>query len=223
MANINEPAQLLNLSSKPPQLYESMPLTDLVAYCMYWLKVWGVRQTIEAISVCAWRLFPAKFSMVGFAEFPDAFRVNRSLLQGQPKYRNFLSGSAKNGFSLNARGLEIAERLEGVLGPPGLIGEEVPQRQLPTRQEKITGRSVEPAAEIQAVRAGKLFGKWKTGELAQRDLIHLHSMLGVFDHTPAKVRHRKYRELVEAANALNDTEVLSFLKDLSQEFPGYVK
>jgi hypothetical protein len=46
---------------------------------------------------------------VGWPEYPDAFRTNRSLLQGQPKYRNWLTGSASKGFSLNERGPKSRE------------------------------------------------------------------------------------------------------------------
>ena len=226
-ASVKEPRQLLDLASKPQAAYESVPLTSLVAYCMYWLKRWDIRQSIEAIAVCAWRLFPLKFAMIGFPDFPDAFRVNRSLLQGQPKYRNFLTGSAKDGFSLNARGVELAEQLGETIGPPSWTGDDNNATTAPTPQPrpdaKITGRSIEPAAELLTIRASKLFGKWKSGILAQRDLIHLHSMLGVFDHTPAKVRTRKYRALLSSATILGDSEILEFLHDVSNEFPTYVK
>lgn len=56
--------------------------------------------------------------MVGWPEYPDAFRTNRSLLQGQPKYRNWLTGAASTGFSLNDRGLQRAHDLIATLGPP---------------------------------------------------------------------------------------------------------
>ena len=56
--------------------------------------------------------------MMSFQEYPDAFRTNRSLLQGQPKYRNWLTGAASKGFSLNERGFELARNLLNELGAP---------------------------------------------------------------------------------------------------------
>src|SRR5712671_4689523 len=117
-ATVRHEQDLVRVAPKDPDSYAEIPLAILNAYSLYWLHKWELRRTIEAIAVLNWRLFPKRFSMVGFSQFPDAFRTNRSLLQGQPKYRNLLTGSAGQGFSLNARGMEVARDLTAKLGPP---------------------------------------------------------------------------------------------------------
>ena len=60
--------------------------------------------------------------------------------------------------------------------------------------------------------------------MTDRDLIHVHTLLGVFYHTPAALRVKAMKELEKNASDLNDEEVLSFLKrsteDISSGFHG---
>ena len=119
---------------------------------------------LEAIAILNWRLFPEKFSMVNFQEYPDAFRTNRSLLQMQPKYRNLLTGAATKGFSLNERGMDKAKELTQVMGVPttstgAALG--TLQKETTRVSPKSAPRSIEPAREMLRIRESKLFEKWK--------------------------------------------------------------
>src|SRR3977135_3826901 len=105
---IKDEKDLPKVAAKGPDLYRDVPLVFLTAYSLYWLHEWKIRRTIEAIAILNWRLFPEKLAIVGFDQYPDAFRTNRSLLQMQPKYRNLVTGAAIKGFSLNERGMERA-------------------------------------------------------------------------------------------------------------------
>jgi hypothetical protein len=219
---IRDERDLVNVASKPSALYEKIALTSLTAYSLYWIQQWQLRRSIEAIAVLNWRLFPDKFAMVGFPEYPDAFRTNRSLLQGQPKYRNILTGAASKGFSLNDRGLDVALELNEVLGvPTSGEGHELGRIERRQRQRNPTGvaRSIEPEREVKRIRASKLFDKWKNGVMGERDLIHVHAMLGIFDHTPTKLRTKAMRDLEKSAAELGDAEVQSFLRDVVSTFP----
>ena len=212
--------ELTTIASKQQREYADESLAALTVYSLYWLHQWGLRRTIEAVTVLNWRLFPDKFAMLGFPEFPDAFRANRSLLQGQPKYRNWLTGTATKGFSLNARGMDLARTLTQRLGVPEnsdgtSLGEMPPLA--PTSAGRA--RSIEPSREVQRVRAHRLFNRWKESEIADVDLIHVHSLLGIFDHTPAKVRQKKMGDLERAAEDTGDVEVEEFLRAIRQQFP----
>jgi hypothetical protein len=214
--------ELVKVGAKDPKLYEDVSLAFLTAYSLYWLHKWELRRTIEAVAVLNWRLFPAKFGMVGFPQFPDAFRTNRSLLQGQPKYRNLLTGAASKGFSLNERGLEIARDLIKKMGPPSTndgasLGSPPPLEE--TQKPSGRARSLEPSHEMARVRTSKLYEKWKTGVMSDRDLIHVHALIGVFDHTPVKVREKLMKDLERSAVDAGDEEIQQFLADVRRSFP----
>ena len=151
----------MKVAAKPPELYSEVALTALTAYSLYWLHQWRLTRTIEAVAILNWRLFPLKFAMVGFQEYPDAFRTDRSLLQMQPKYRNLLTGAAVKGFSLNERGMDTAIDLIRTLGTPSTDAGEslgtMEKRDIPKRVK--SDRSIEPERELERVRKSKLFGQ----------------------------------------------------------------
>jgi hypothetical protein len=192
-------------------------------YSLYWLHKWALRRTIEAVAVLNWRLFPTKFAMVGWPQYPDAFRTNRSLLQGQPKYRNWLTGAASKGFSLNDRGIEVALDLIKRLGPPlttegEVLGSGGAISDSASRMG-VRARSIEPERELERARNSRLFEKWRSGVMGDRDLIHVHALLGIFEHTPAKAREKRMKDLERCANDINDGEMKRFLADVRQNYP----
>ena len=206
----------------PAELYSDVALTALTAYSLFWLHQWKLSRTIEAVTILNWRLFPLKFAMVGFQEYPDAFRTNRSLLQMQPKYRNLLTGAAVKGFSLNERGMDIAHDLIRTLGVPTAdTGENLGTLERRDVASKRSGlaRSIEPERELERLRKSKLFDKWNAGIMTDRDLIHVHTLLGAFDHTPVALRVKAMKELEKNASDLHDDEALRFLADVRKTFP----
>lgn len=219
-SHVEHESELVTIAPKDLALYDEDSLAGLTMYSLYWLQTWGLRRTIEAVSVLNWRLFPQKFAMLGYPQFPDAFRTNRSLLQGQPKYRNWLTGSASKGFSLNERGKELAHELIGRLGVPTTVsGKELGNAPdiVKTASDKRP-RSIEPERELARVRSTRLFEKWKTHEMADRDLIHLHALLEVFDHTPKRVRDKRMSDLERAAGDIHDKEMTAFFRAVRDMF-----
>lgn len=211
---------LVRIAPKSADDYDDVSLPALVAYSLYWLHQWDFRRSIEAITVLSWRLFPSKFSMVGWPEYPDKERINRSLLQGGPKYRNWLTGAASKGFSLNQRGIEIALDLSQKLGPPVLSdGKTTPNI---VRSEflgqKSQPRTIEPEREVEKAKRTRLYEKWVEGIMSERDLIHVHTMLGVFEHTPTQLREKRMRDLERAAADSEDSEMSKFLADVRATF-----
>lgn len=223
--DIKSERDLVKVAAKKYEQYADVALTSLTAYSLFWLHEWQMPRTIEAVAILNWRLFPAKFSMVNFAEYPDAFRTNRSLLQMQPKYRNLLTGAATKGFSLNERGMDTAKELIKLIGVPATsAGDHLGDinRIAARSSSKSAARSIEPAREVSRIRESKLFEKWKSGSISDRDLIHVHSLLRIFDHTPVVVRKRAMKDLIDSANKQSDDEVGQFLEDIKRNFPTAV-
>ncbi len=220
---ITHERDLVRIAPKDLSVYKGTPLTSLTAYSLYWLHQWQLRRTIEAIAVLNCRLFPNEFSLVGFPQFPDALRTNRSLLQGQPKYRNLLTGAATKGFSLNDRGIDVALELLARLGPPTTFDGEVVGATAPddsTTRVTNRRRSLDPKSEVKRARESRLFEKWQSGVMSERDLIHVHSLLGIFEHTPTKVRKQRIKDLESNARDLDDVELIKFLADIRRQYPA---
>lgn len=222
-ASIHTDQDLISIDAVPQKLTDGVSLAKLTAYSLFWLHEWGIRRTIEAVSVLNWRLFPEKFAMVGFSNFPDSLRTNRSLLQGQPKYQNLLTGTATKGFSLNTRGIAVAQDLIGTFGVPRTTsGHSTTDSDRAQKRVSVTSargaRTVDPAEDVRRVKDSTLFEKWKRGVITQRDIIHVHTLLEIFEHTPLKVRRQIFNELKQSAEQIGDEEALRFLSDMHQRF-----
>ncbi len=55
--------------------------------------------------------------------------------------------------------------------------------------------------------------------MADRDLIHVHALLGIFDHTSTKLRIKALRDLEKYAADVRDDEAIRFLHEVRQMFP----
>lgn len=216
--------KLLNLAPFPTEKYEQLSLATLTTYSAYWLVQWGVPTTLENVAVLNFKLFPTKFAMVGWAEFPDVNRTNRSVLQMRPKYRNFATSITDKGIFLNERGIAEAESLLARLGPPIFHDGSTPVLEMPIPRVRGSGRPTTVHAEdlISQVRKSRLFQTYKAGEWAQAEPIDLINFLGVYDHTPSEEKRRRIRSLEMAADEVNDTEVKEFLLAVLSTFSRYL-
>lgn len=219
---IQHERDLEHIAAMEPSSYEDISLAALVVYCLYWLHEWELRRTIEAITVLSWRLFPTKFSMLGWHQYPDKERTNRSLMQGGIKYRNWLTGATVKGFSLNQRGIQIARDLVERIGLPTMSdGTKLPAAVNPNPIKKTDRpRTLEPRREVAKARESILFEKWKEGDFSDRDLIHVHTLLDIFDHTPSKLREKRMKDLERSAGDEGDKEMMQFLSDVRTNFPA---
>ena len=220
--SIKKPTDLLKIAPKTPERTKGVPLVHLIAYTLYWIHEWDMRATFEAITVLSFRLFPSAFSLIGFPEFPDAARTTRSILQGQPKYRNVLTGTPTRGFHLNKNGEQIAIDLAKRIGVPE-AADGATLGVIQTTQVIDDGalrRTIDPREQVQRTRKSQLFQKWLRSDVSEKDVIDVHSMLGIFDHTPTKERQRLYKDLHESAEQIDDTEMVSFLEGIREMFPN---
>ena len=110
--------ELLTVQPIPVSRYENEQLAALTVYSINWLRQWALRPTVESITVLNHRLFPKRYGMDSFPEFPDANRTLRSLLQCGPKYRGWLSGSNKRGYVITPTGQALVEELLRRVGYP---------------------------------------------------------------------------------------------------------
>lgn len=101
-------------------LYRNIDLNSLLVYIVDLLKDKKITINFENICVASYKLFPQKFSLINYKEYPDAARVNRGLLQCRPKYQNLLLGDIKLGFELTKEGTKRVEKAKILLNKPYL-------------------------------------------------------------------------------------------------------
>ena len=99
-----------------PTIYTKIILNDLVVYSVYYLHKQGHAVTSEDIISACFVLFPKRFSMRKYPQYPDSGIVSRRW--GDCKSKGYLKGNATKGFQITARGIKKAQKVERALGKP---------------------------------------------------------------------------------------------------------
>lgn len=97
-----------------PNNYSRVTLIDLVVYSIYYLHKQGSEITSEDIISACFVLFPKRFSLQKYPQWPDSAVVSRRW--SDCKSKGYLLGSAIKGFKITARGIKHAEKVEKSLG-----------------------------------------------------------------------------------------------------------
>ena len=99
-----------------PDLYTKITLNDLVVYSVYYLHKQGSEITSEDIISACFILFPKRFSLRKYPQWPDSGMVSRRW--SDCKSKGYLRGNATKGFQISARGIKRAEKVGESLGKP---------------------------------------------------------------------------------------------------------
>ncbi len=193
----------------PPETYEKMDNNRLAVYGIRLLEEHGLPITHEALTVSLFLLFPAKFSLVAFPQYPDAERVNRTLLQLGEKYRNWASGNRRIGYTLNETGQVILEQTRQLL--------ENPDKQ---RGKKRTPRqrTRDPDEEIKEIEASTLYQAYVSSQTEEIDDYAIWELLQAFPYTPKRALRDRIKRLREAAKAGGRDDIGEFLAWARKEY-----
>jgi hypothetical protein len=205
---------LNRIESFDAEAYKNLDLNRLAVYGISFLQEKKIPVTFETLVVILFRIFPKKFSLVNFEEYPDATRVNRALLQLRPKYRNWATGDVKLGYSLTKAGRTEAERIAILLEKPHL------QRRLKKAEPQ---RTLLIDAEMNRIEESKLYRFYKDGkhdESCERDVWNL---LGAFPYTPRKALRDYINKLIGFAEYNKRPDIVEFLRWVKQKFAKIFK
>lgn len=189
--------------------YENIDLNSLTVYVLSFLLENKIPTTFEIIVVTLFRMFPEKFSLEGFKEFPDATRVNRALLQLRPKYRSWAQGDVQLGFTLTEEGKLAVKKVKILLEKAHL---QKPRKSIPRK------RTLSPDAEITNIEKSKIFQSYMNGEeenIADRDI---YAFLKAFSYTPPKILKTYLHKLKGHAQFNKREDITTFLIWLEKKY-----
>ena len=99
------------------KVYHDISLDELVTYCVFLLHEENTEATFENIVAKCFDLFPDKFSLFGYPQWPDSSRVNKSWLRCRTDFK-YIAGTVKTGFKVTSNGLDIVEKVQKKLNRP---------------------------------------------------------------------------------------------------------
>ena len=99
-----------------PEVYSQISLSDLLTYCVYLLESEKRKANFEDIVAKCFELFPERFSLTGYPQWPDSSRVNKVWLRCRTD--KYIKGSVKAGFTVTPKGLDVGERVQKKISTP---------------------------------------------------------------------------------------------------------
>jgi len=192
--------------------YANIDIDRLVVFGMYYLERKKIPLYFEHIAIALFKLFPKRFSLENFQQYPDIYRINNAArrLAGSVKAKGarWANGNVENGFTLTETGREMAKQVEDFLNNPS--------KQL-VKKVGVRSRGRSPADDVADVRRSSAFAKWQNDKssLTNYDIFPL---LGAMPYAPKELLKNHLNYLKESAANLKDKEVLGFLGWIESKF-----
>jgi len=191
--------------------YGPIDLDRLVIYTIVELERLGIDLSLENIIVGAFKLFPKKFSLSGYPEFPDATRVEKSLWRSRGKNRQWITGKTRYGYAINEKTRSIARQIADELRISPL-----------NKERKISPKPRRKDAILKEVEDSSAYSKYAGGNresISEAELCYL--LQGTLDSSRVTLRENLL-SLKEFANELERKDILNFLSWLESRFMNFL-
>lgn len=188
-----------------PTIYSRIALNDLVTYAVYFLSQSRKEMSAEDIVVACFLLFPKRFALRGYPQWPDATVVNKRWIDCRK--RGFISGSTARGFSLTPDGLKVAEKVSLILGG------QRPAHRVPTEMRTRAGRFVRELEKSDAFKSFRQLGQ--QAEISEFDFRSM--LLCTMESSPLTLQ-RNLEQFRQHAALYERNDLLDLLKYCERRF-----
>jgi len=198
------------LKKLPAINYDDFDLDRLVVYALSVLEENKISLYFDYIAVALFKLFPRKFSMANFRQYPDTNRISKALRRlTDQKRKNWATGNIENGFYLTDLGREMAKQVSTSLKNP------VPKKD---RKPVVVGKSrgKSPSDDVKEIKTSEAFKKWFSDEEVNNH--EFFAFLKAAPYTQKQLLAEHLRKLKVSATTAKDKEVLEFLSWLEKKF-----
>ena len=185
--------------------YSSVGLDQLLIYVMDKMEKNNIRLSEPNISLAAWVMFPDKFSIFGWPEYPCSKRTNLSCLHMKYKNKRWITGTS-NQYLITEKGRKIVEETTEFL-------ESDTQKKQKRKSYSKTRRQDKLVSQIKKTTAYVKYTKGK--EISQFDL---YEMLQCTLDSSGDVLKENYDALCIYAAEAECEEVIEFLTVIKNNF-----
>lgn len=211
ITNLGYKKFLHSLEEFPEKQYKKMDLDRLAIYSMALLSENNIPLYFDYIVIALFKLFPKKFSLVNFEEYPDSDRVEKILLHLKPRDRNWATGNVREGYCLTETGKEIVKQAKDLLRFPD---KQKHQIFVPI----IKTRTATPEKEIEDIRLSELYKEWKRGDIKKIGEYDIWACLHAVSYAPKALLKRHINNLKQAAEEIKDKKVIEFLQWVENKY-----
>ncbi|MDW8003068.1 MAG: hypothetical protein RMJ39_10505 [Deltaproteobacteria bacterium] len=190
----------------PPEVYEQIGLDHLLIFAAKRILDNGEECTFERLVAECFTLFPKKFGMRRYPQWPDSVRVNKSWLRCRTD-NGWLVGNVQKGFKLTSKGIEIANT----------VAMNLEKQRTVKAKNTIFPRGREDAI-IRWIRTHPLFMRWISNrEKFTMNAMELRNLLNAPMEAPITHLRETLHRYIDVARVLKDADVEAFLKRCQQE------
>jgi len=197
----NEREFLEKLEPLGEDKYNHINNDRLVVYVVNYLEENNVEPTFEKIVMAAFKLFPKRFSLLGFPEHPDAKTVYYPIMHCSYKKKGWLSGNMQSAFHLTSKGKDVLNEALAVLSGKMPISKTQPT--LPLRKVRYF---------LELLESSSAFQKYTTGSTDDISEMEIRIMLRTRKDTPSEVLKQNLNKYVEYASIADRPKAVEFLE-----------
>lgn len=185
--------------------YLSMNKDRLILFAVSFLESKDIEPTFDKIVVTGFKLFPKKFSLIGFPEYPDGRTIYYCVYNHCTLTNKWLRGNIQSGFKVTEKGKYFLDETKKML--VGKIKLSKTHGIVPKRKE---------VTFITALKKTKTFKKFVDDMERKIPEFEIFEVLNApMDSKELAQAHlEKY---FEYANRINDLDALNFLEFLKEE------
>jgi hypothetical protein len=185
--------------------YTPLDKDRLVLFAVSQLESRHIEPTFDKIVAAAFRLFPKKFSLVGFPEYPDGRTIYYCAYNHCTLNKKWLIGNVQSAFKITERGRYFFDETEKMLQGKIRVGKTY--KTVPKRKEATF------LAELRKTAAFKEYNDFPGGNMSKSNIFEaLKSPID--DAELAQLHLVKY---IEYAKRIGDSEIMDFLRALEKQ------
>ncbi len=215
MSDVEIKKNLLKLRAFDPKVYAGLDLDRLVVFALMTLEQEKAPLYFDYIAVGLFKMFPEKFSMANFSQYPDTNRISKALRRlTDQKRKRWATGNIENGFSLTDMGREMGKQVYGFLNDP-----KAGNRPKLVPISKSRGRS--PEDDIREIKESDAFKKWQ----GDKDInnYEFFAFLKAAPYTPKQLLGEHLKRLKTSATTTKEKEISGFLTWLENKFQNLLQ
>jgi hypothetical protein len=190
--------------------YINVDLDHLMIYAMGQLHKLNADLSFENAVVAAFRLFPKKFALLGYPEYPDSDRV-MNCLNRCVKPKHWLNGKPRQGFILNERSDKHIKEAEDLIS--GLAQEKSKAFSKTRRKELVL-------SELISSQAYKKYRKGQGDLISESEMCNL--LQGTLDSDRQTLKDN-LNSLKMFSKELDRKDISEFLSWVEQHFRNYMR
>lgn len=189
--------------------YAKINKDRLVLYAVNLLEENRIEPTFEKVVAAAFKLFPKRFSLLGFPMYPDARWIYYSLWHCVYPSKGWLSGNTTSGYRVTPKGKKtVSETLKA------LSGKIFAPTKVALRQKR------KELYFLELLEKSNAFRKYLSGKIDEITEMEIRIMLRTRKDTPRDVVALNFKKYLDYAKLADKPKIVEFL-DRIQKSPRW--